>query len=159
MTSPFHSPLETGLRSLGVLSASYPRQFDLQRLVVFDHLIVHTGDLGGPASLHPNLPMRPAELLVRRELVERGVMLMISRGLIERVVNEKGFSYQASEFASIFLGSLTSDYLTELGQRAKWVAENFGERTDDEIRKLTEGVFDKWISEFAMPESIAEILV
>jgi hypothetical protein len=154
--SPFHSPLETGLRSLGVLSASYPRHFDLQRLVVFDHLVVHTGDLGGPASLHPNLPMHSAELLVRRELVERGVMLMISRGLIDRVIDENGFGYRASEFASIFLESLTSEYLTELGKRAQWVSENFADRADTEIKNLTEGVFDKWIEQFTTMEPNAE---
>src|ERR1700712_1779461 len=97
--SAFSSPLETGIRSLGVLVASYPQSFDLQRLVVFDHLIVHTGDLGGPASLHPRLPLRSAELIVRRGLVERGLMLMVSRGLLNRVVNEDGIAYCASELA------------------------------------------------------------
>jgi hypothetical protein len=87
---PFNSPLETGIRSVGVLVATYPKAFDLQRLVAFDYLVVHTGDLGGPESLHPELPMRSAELLVRRGLVERGLLLMRSRELIEREANPEG---------------------------------------------------------------------
>ena len=62
-SQPFNTPLETGIRSLGILVASYPKAFDLQRLVAFDHLVVHTADIGGPESLHAELPMRSAELL------------------------------------------------------------------------------------------------
>lgn len=156
MISPFHSPLETGLRTLGILSASYPRHFDLQRLVVFDHLIVHTGDIGGPASLHPNLPLRTAELLVRRGLVERGIMLMISRGLIERVVNENGFSFRASDFACVFLESLVGDYLIALRSRAEWVAERFADRSDKEIWDLTNGNSENWISQFTSSDGSVE---
>jgi hypothetical protein len=43
---PFNSALETGIRSVGILVAAYPRAFDLQQLVAFDHLVVHTGDIG-----------------------------------------------------------------------------------------------------------------
>jgi ABC-three component (ABC-3C) system Middle Component 2 len=31
-------------------------------MAAFDHLVVHTGDIGGPTSLHPALPMRSTEL-------------------------------------------------------------------------------------------------
>jgi hypothetical protein len=146
--SAFHSPLETGVRSLGVLVASHPLSFDLQRLVVFDHLIVHTGDLGGPSSLHPRLPLRSAELLVRRGLVERGLLLMMSRGLIERVVNETGFSYRASELAETFLESLTTSYMHALKQRATWVAEEFSASSDVEIRNTMNAIFEQWVDQF-----------
>src|SRR4051812_37088095 len=91
---PFNSALETGIRSVGVLVAAYPRAFDLQHLVAFDHLVVHTGDVGGPSSLHPELPMRSAELLVRRELVERGLLLMMTRDLVEREAEASGIYYR-----------------------------------------------------------------
>src|SRR5690606_33959913 len=100
---PFNSPLETGIGSVGVLVPAFPRAYDLQRLVAFDHLIVHTGDVGGPESLHPKLPMRTAEFLVKRHVVERGLMLMINRGLVDRIVDETGITYQAGEFAETFL--------------------------------------------------------
>lgn len=154
--SAFHSPLETGVRSLGVLAASYPQNFDLQRLVVFDHLVVHTGDLGGPASLHPRLPLRSAELLVRRSLVERGLMLMVSRGLIERVVDQQGFSYRASEFAETFLESLATEYMLALKERAGWVAANFGSSTEVEIQQTMHTIFEQWVDQFHSTQAQSE---
>lgn len=146
--SAFNSPLETGIRSLGVLAASYPLNFDLQRMVVFDHLVVHTGDLGGPASLHPRLPLRSGELLVRRSLVERGLLLMVSRGLIQRVVNEDGFSYRACEIAETFLASLASQYMLALKERADWVAHTFSGISDEELRHLVNSIFEQWMDQF-----------
>ena len=66
----FNSQLETGTRAMVILNAAYPLALDLARLTWFDHLVVHTEDIGGPPSLHPALPGRTGELLVRRRLVE-----------------------------------------------------------------------------------------
>lgn len=49
----FNSPLETGVRAVVVLNAAYPKAFDLSQVTWFDHLVVHTSDIGGPKSLHP----------------------------------------------------------------------------------------------------------
>jgi len=153
MSSPaFNSSLETGIRSVGVLAAAHPMAYDLQRMVAFDHLVVHTGDVSGPESLHPKLPMRSAELLVRRGLVERGLMLMKSRGLVERLVNDKGIYYQASEFSEIFLLSLKSPYLAELRKRSDWVVRKFGAMQDDAFRSTINGVFDRWVEEFQISD-------
>ncbi len=56
--TPFNSPLETGIRSLSILVAAYPASLDIQRLVEMDYLVVHSGDAGGPESLHVPLPRR-----------------------------------------------------------------------------------------------------
>jgi hypothetical protein len=154
--SAFHSPIETGIRSLGVLAASYPKNYDLQRLVVFDHLVVHTGDLGGPVSLHPRLPLRSAELLVRRSLVERGLMLMVSRGLVERVVDEQGFSYRAGELAETFLESLATTYMLALRERANWVAENFAFSSEEDIQETMNTIFDQWVDQFHSTQAQSE---
>ena len=155
--SAFHSPLETGIRSLGVLAASYPQAFDLQRLVLFDHLVVHTGDLGGPDSLHPRLPLRSAELLVRRSLVERGLLLMASRGLVERIVDEQGFSYRASELADTFLESLATKYMLALKERANWVAGNFASSSEDSIRETMSAIFEQWVDQFHSGQTQVEV--
>jgi hypothetical protein len=145
---PFNSPLETGIRAVGVLVAVYPNVFDLQRLVAFDYLVVHTGDLGGPESLHPELPMRSTELLVRRGLVERGLLLMIARGLAERETSSQGIFYKAGEVAGTFIQSLTSPYLISLRQRARWVADTFGDMEQDTFRDTMSAAFGRWIEEF-----------
>ena len=149
---PFNSPLETGIRSVGVLAALYPKAFDLQRIVAFDYLVVHTADVGGPASLHPNLPLRSVELLVRRELVERGLYLMMSRGLVERRAERTGIVFTAGEMAGVFLSTLTSEYLSLLQLRAQWVAEIFGDMPDEEFRTLMRENFDKWVDQFHVIE-------
>ena len=149
---PFNSPLETGIRSVGVLAALYPKAFDLQRMVAFDYLVVHTADAGGPSSLHPELPLRSAELLVRRELVERGLHLMMTRELVDRVVGRSGIVYRAGEMAEVFLSTLTSEYMNLLQLRAQWVAEIFGEMGDDEFRTLMRENFDKWVEQFHVIE-------
>ena len=69
---PFNSYLETGVRSLIILVVAFPTLFDLQRLVEMDYLVVHSGDIGGPKSLHAALPLRVGELLIRRGLIENG---------------------------------------------------------------------------------------
>lgn len=149
---PFNSPLETGIRSVGILAALFPKAFDLQRMVAFDYLVVHTADVGGPSSLHPNLPLRSAELLVRRELVERGLHLMMTRNLVDRLADNTGISYRAGEMAEVFLSTLTSEYMNLLQLRSQWVAETFGEMSDEEFRTLMRDNFDRWVEQFHVIE-------
>ncbi|TCK68444.1 ABC-three component system middle component 2 [Acidipila rosea] len=148
----FNSPIETGIRALILLAESYPAQIDLQRLLEYDYIMVHTGDVDGPPSVHPALPLRSGELLVRRELIERGLMLMISRGLVTRHATANGFFYQAEDDAGPFLDALDADYLTELKDRATWVVDRFHEMTDQDIRLLLTRVYDQWSREFQIPE-------
>lgn len=144
----FNSPLETGMRSLNVLLEAYPATYDLQKLVIFDHLVVHTKDVGGPESLHPKLPQSNTEILVRRKVVENGLLLMMSRNLIERVINSDGISYRAGELATTFINSLNAPYLTQLRESASWVVGNFGQFEDTKLREVVHTFFDKWIEEF-----------
>lgn len=148
MTSPFNSPLETGIRSLAILTAVFPQALDLQYLVFFDYLAVHSGDVGGPESLHAPLPLRSGELTVRRGLIERGLFLMMSRGLVERLVSSEGFQYIASDSASAFLSMLSSQYILKLKERAEWVAETFSESTLEELQAVERRFFKEWSTQF-----------
>ena len=148
----FNSPIETGVRSLILLAESYPAQMDLQRILEFDYILVHTGDVDGPPSIHPALPLRSGELLVRRQLIERGLMLMVSRGLVARYATPNGFMYQAEDDAGPFLDGLTAEYLDELKDRAVWVVDRFSEMSDHNIRVMLSQVYDQWSREFQMPE-------
>src|ERR1017187_4501542 len=148
----FNSPIETGIRALILLAESYPTQLDLQRLLEFDYIMVHTGDVDGPPSIHPALPLRSGELLVRRQLIERGLMLMISRGLISRHATPNGFMYQAEDDAGPFVDALAAEYLEDLKNRAGWVVDRFSEMGDHEIRVMLSQVYDQWSREFQIPE-------
>ncbi|MGD9853071.1 MAG: ABC-three component system middle component 2 [Nitrospirales bacterium] len=144
----FNGPLENGIRALAILTASYPISYDVQRLVLFDYITVHSGDVGGPESLHPPVPLRSGELLVRRELVHKGLLLMMSRGLIHRNHSREGIMFSATEESAGFLSNLQSPYLKELIERAYWVFNEFGSLSETEIREFLTKFFDKWTEEF-----------
>ena len=148
----FNSPLETGVRALAVLAAAHPDLLDLQRLVEMDYLVVHSGDAGGPQSLHAPLPLRAGELLVRRGLIENGLYLMMSRGLVRRVPTANGFAYVATEAAAPFLASLTSRYMGRLRERAGWVTKRFEGVSTDDITRITHRFFERWSSQFQPKE-------
>lgn len=151
----FNGPLEAGVRAAAVLAAAHPLSFDLQRLIAFDHLLVHTGELiGGPASLHPPAPMNmhTAELLVRRGLVERGLLLMMTRDLVRREAGGTGFRYRAGENAAPFFSIVASTYVAALRDRAGWLVDLLGSLTDPDFRAFMRGYFDHWVEEFQVVE-------
>lgn len=147
-TNPFNSALETGVRTLTVLVASFPRSHDLRRLVQYDYLTVHSADADGPPSLHPPLPMRSGELLVRRGLIQSGLSLMMSRSLVAQDFTEEGFLYSAEEAAESFLSNLRSPYISELRLRADWVAETFDALSVEELEARMKRLFEAWTAEF-----------
>lgn len=146
--NPFNSALETGVRSVTILVAAFPSAYDIQRLVEMDYLVVHSGDAGGPTSLHAPLPLRAGELLVRRGLIESGLHLMISRSLIRRRATEDGIFYSAGDYASPYLAALASDYNRVLRLRAAWAVERFRDVPTAEIRQITHTFFERWSSQF-----------
>lgn len=148
----FNSPLEAGIRAVAILAAAHPDSFDLQRLIAFDHLLVHTGDIGGPASLHPPVPLRSAELLVRRKLVERALLLMMTRDLVSRQVGPAGIRYVAGENASPFLAVIQSNYVKGLQERAHWLVDRLGRLPEGDFRAILRRFSDQWIEEFQTAE-------
>jgi hypothetical protein len=151
--NPFNSAFEAGVRSLAILTVAFPRKLDIQTLVLFDYLAVHSGDVNGPASLHPPVPLRSGELLVRSELIERGILLMTSRDLLAREFALEGIFYRATEESGPFLDSLQADYTLRLRERADWVIENFGELEPPELRERTSGLLKQWTIQFEAPRT------
>lgn len=144
----FNGPLEAGIRAVSILGAAYPRSYDLQRLVAFDYLLVHTDDIGGPESLHPPKRMHSAELLVRRKLVEQALLLMMTRELVHRDITSEGITYSAGENASPFLAALSTTYLLSLMERARWLIGALGDHSDHEFKGVMRRFFDNWVEEF-----------
>lgn len=144
----FNGPLEAGMRAVALLGVAFPQTYDLQRLVALDFLLVHTGDIGGPASLHPPTPHRSAELLVRRKVVESALLLMMTRDLVQRHVTPEGIQYGAGENAATFLSSLSTTYCRALKERAAWLVAAFGHHSDQEFRTVMRRYFNDWVEEF-----------
>ena len=154
---PFNGPIEIGLRALTLLSEAFPATYSLQRLVVSDYMLVHSDDLpNGPPGLHPKTPHRGGELLVRRAVLEQGLMLYQSRGLLERKYTESGVMYAATERTAAFLDALSSDYAAALRVRASWLVSSFGESSDMELLETANSQVGEWGAEFAM-ESVLKI--
>ena len=149
----FNSALETGIRSVCVLAADGTMKYDLQQLLAFDHLVVHTGDINNaPSSLHPNVLQRNGELLVRRSLVERGLLLMESKKLVEKIVSKDGFYYSATDLAVIFIDSLTNSYISELYKRSQWAVAKYRDFGDRFFAEIFNTAFDRWTHEFQIAE-------
>jgi hypothetical protein len=147
----FNSAVETGLRALSILTAGYPTPYALQRLVIADYLLVHSDDVpGGPPGLHPQTPHRSGEMLVRRGIVQEGLLLYQSRGLVERLYRGGGLSFVATELAAGFLDSLDSEYAKGLRERAQWIQDRFGATGDTELETLVREHLGTWGAEFAL---------
>ena len=151
LVSPFNGPVEIGLRALCVLTTAFPTTYSLQRLVVFDYFLVHSDDIeGGPDGLHPQTPHRGGEILVRRCVLQEGLTLYESRGLIERIYRDGGISFAATDKSADFLDTLSTDYLKALRQRADWVVDSFGLLDDVGLDLMVRERIGMWGAEFAM---------
>ncbi len=155
---PFNTPMEPGLRLLFALDEAKGKAFDLQRLVSYDYLLVHSGDVdGGPTSLHPAVPFRGGELLVKRELVLAGLDAMFAKELLEKNFAPTGICYRATALTSAFLKLLVSAYASSLRTRAAWVVSHFATYTDEMLENyMTENV-GRWGAEFDRLTAIKEL--
>ncbi|MFH4782655.1 ABC-three component system middle component 2 [Vibrio diabolicus] len=145
----FNSPLETGIRALCILSIDDSLKFDLQQLVALDHLIVHTGDFeNGPESLHPNTQSRAGELIIRRNLIERGLMLMEYKGLVSKLSLPNGFFYTSTDLAHVFIDSMTNNYIKNLINRSEWAIKQLRNKENDVFKIVFKRAINNWSNEF-----------
>lgn len=159
VSGPFNSPVEVGLRALVVLTASHPRGHGLHRLTVLDYLVVHSDDApDGPPGLHPQTPYRAGELLLRRGVLEQGLLLYQSRGLVERRFEPDGVFYAATDGAAAFLDVFTGGYVKLLRDRATWVTEHFSSISDDTLFEHVDGWIGEWGAEFTQVSVLREEL-
>jgi hypothetical protein len=135
----FNSRLEAGIRAVVVLESIRPEAADLSEMVLFDHVVVHTADLGGPPSLHVDVPGRHGELLVRRLLIEASLEMMQRCHLVEQIGQEDGLAWRASDEAAAFVELLETAYSMRLKACASWLA--------DEVRQRSKGGFKAYFRE------------
>jgi hypothetical protein len=119
---------------------------------------VHSGDVeDGPVSLHPALPFRGSELLVKRELVQVGLNVMFSKELLEKEFSPSGIGYRATTLTTAFLKLLTSSYASDLRIRAAWVATRFANYSDAELEIYMAANVGRWGAEFERLTIIKEL--
>src|SRR3546814_6902784 len=106
MSQLLNGSLEVGVRVVAMLAALYPTQADLTRIVLLDHVVLHSEDFEGGTRLHPATPGRVGELGVKRELVRKAIRLMGARGLLVRDATFDGIYYVASDAGPPFLAPI-----------------------------------------------------
>jgi hypothetical protein len=134
------------MRVLVILQAVWPEPLDLSDLAFHDYGLLHTAELGGPGSIHPQLPAAPGELGIKQSLVEDGLQVMIRAGMVEPQMDSEGIRYRATEEAAGFIGVLRSEYLKQLEERATWVARFFASSKD---RAKISTIYRAWRSDLA----------
>jgi hypothetical protein len=155
--APFNGPVEIGLRALTVLNEAFPEAYSLQRLIVFDYLIVHSDDIpDGPTGLHPKTPRRGGELLVRRGVLYEGLLLYQSRNLIGQRFDNSGVLFAATDHSAAFLDVLRTDYVSALRSRAEWLVDHFGSLTDSQLDALARENIGRWGAEFELESVLWE---
>jgi len=148
MSSPLNGPLETAIRVLTLLAEAYPSSLGLNQLVLLDHGLLHSDDLGGPPSLHPPVPIRSSELGVKRHQLTLGLEVLTRVGLAEMSAVAGGIQFTAADGAHPFLSLLETSYARGLAERASWVVGRFGGLSDADLREAIRDVSGRWAEEF-----------
>ncbi|OFU58318.1 hypothetical protein HMPREF3120_00450 [Corynebacterium sp. HMSC11D10] len=156
MDKVFNGPLEVGLRVLVILGEAFPSTLDVSRLVIYDHIILHSDDFGGPASLVPPLPIRVGELGPKRQRIKGGLQLLIRADLVSVGLSRSGIEYGATDRAEPFLKLLESPYTQKLRDRASWARQKVDLSEEENLRRQMGQISDHWVEEFELYETWGE---
>ena len=146
----FNFPLEIALRLLFIFnSSSIP--LDLQRLIYYNYILVHSSDIpNGPKSIHADLPRRSCEMLVNRPIIKKGLTLLLSKDLISVQYDRNGIQFRKNKNTSFFINYFESSYSQLLRDRSNWLSSEFDEFNDEELAQIIESNIGKWGSEFSV---------
>lgn len=148
--SAFNSPLEVALRLLFIFNNS-KRSFDLQRLIYYNYLLIHSSDIpNAPTSIHADLPRRSCEMLVNRKVIQKALTILLSRGLIDVIYLKNGIEYKKNNNTELFTNYFDSAYSKQLQERSQWLSAEFDKLDDKKLSKLMDSNLGKWGSEFSV---------
>jgi hypothetical protein len=147
---PFNNEIEYGLRALIILQNIFPNRCDLDILACLDYLVVHSGDFNPDLkSVHAPLPGRKEEIFIRRNLLEKGLNLLMNYCLVKPIYLPEGVYYQISDEGEPFLDSLNENYTYFVKKRAMWAVKEFGGSEVELIRAKIKNSLDSIDSEIA----------
>jgi hypothetical protein len=152
MGTALNGPLEVGIRTLIVLDALFPARADVGRLVLYDYCLLHSGDFGGPESIHPEVPLRSGELGIKRESLDAGLEVVIRSGLAVITSSADGVVFGATDNTGPFIDLLQSTHARDLRVRAAWVVATFGDLDESQLRRETQSVISAWEAEFELSD-------
>ncbi|WP_068605022.1 ABC-three component system middle component 2 [Paenibacillus swuensis] len=146
----YNTPLELGLRALFILRAARDSSYSLDRLVYLDYLTTYSSDSElDLKSLHPDYPLRVIELFTRRTVLQQGLSLMATKGLIGIEYNDKGFLYSGNINTVWFLTTINNNYAIQLSNSVEKIIEYYKEFSDEQIKEYIDKHYKSWGNEFA----------
>ena len=145
----FNSEIEVGIRVLVLLERSSIIKHSLQRLCVYDYILLHAGDIDlTQSNIHPLHPYSSSEYPIKFQIIEKAIYLLISRKLIDVYTDEDGITYGCNDRTKWFLNAFESDYIKKLKHTAEWINTKFSRSTDEELSELMKKKITKWGDEF-----------
>jgi hypothetical protein len=148
----FNTPLETGLRTLIMLNANQSQKIDAEKLMYLDFLCLNTSDIGGPESLHAPIPNRGIQVYSRKDLIQKGLVILLSKELVDLSPTSDGFLYSINEAGKAFLNLFQTKYYHDLVARASWIFERFNGHSSSQIKAFIDSNIQRWGSEFVAKE-------
>ena len=146
----FNTPLEVGLRVLNMLNELKSVPIDINRLIIYDYFVLHANDFNeNYESLHPAIPHRTGEIIIKRKIIQEGIQLMYAKDLIDIKYTENGIYYSANELTSAFLNYFDSTYETELIKNAQIVINEFKYYSEQKLSEYVNDNLSNWGSEFS----------
>ncbi len=144
----FNSPEEVGVRILFILSICNKRMSS-QRIMYYDYFILHLNDIDSMyESLHPDNPNHSSEIAVKRDIINRSLQLMISKGLLDIKYTKTGIYYQKNTITDAFLQMFKNGYVDKLKQNINVVSERFEKYSDGQIYRYIDKNIGSWSGEF-----------
>lgn len=145
----FNSPLEIGFRTLYILNGISPVEVDLNRLVIYDYFLLNSSDFpNGPKSLHPPIPHRSAQIIIKPLILKDAMALMRSKELIDIVFSTDGIKYKSNDLTKKFIELQENEYSKKLIEISKWIKGQFGEYSDEKLNTIVENNIPNWGGEF-----------
>lgn len=149
----FNTPLEVGLRTLVIMNDFREEYLDIERLMYFDYLSLNSSDVGGPESLSPPIPNRRLQVYARKELIRSGLVILLSKELIELTSSDQGFGYKITDAGTKFLSLFSTNYFFELVKRSNWLFLSFKGVGLFELRNYIEINIPNWGTDLIEPQT------
>lgn len=146
----FNSPIEHAFRILIILDKLSPEACVLQKLIYYDYFILYPSDspLKVDKKMHSTTPYRGIEIAVKRKIIQKALLILQQKGLVEKIYTADGIKYKATRVAKPFLRHFSSNYYINFNALANEVVEGLSKYTSDEIELYIKNNIANWGTEF-----------
>lgn len=116
-----NSDVEISLRILILLDSEFGKKLlDIDEILYLDYLAIHISDFDSSlTSIHPSIPKKEQEMLVRRGSVQKAIFLLSSRNLISIKYTKSGIKYASNDFTHLFVNYFESSYAKRIKENIK----------------------------------------